>query len=140
MFRADDRGEFRVEHLAHHHQPSSGRERQQPLPHRAGDIGQRDGRFQRQTRQHRRRPCGVVIFTTGTFFMGDPFSFECLGGPPNPASNGRTRGGITTSLQQTPGVRPEDGVIGGDDDDVIASVLLPAGVSPVRVVVREPGS
>ena len=35
--------------------------------------------------------CGVVIFTTGTFFIGDPsLVVECLGGPPTPTRTAGT--------------------------------------------------
>jgi hypothetical protein len=51
VLRTDDRGEFGVEHLTHHHQPSRGGERQQTISHRASHISHRDGRFERQALQ-----------------------------------------------------------------------------------------
>ena len=51
-------GELRGEHLLHHHRTSRGRERQQAVAHRAGDISHRDRRVQRQPSQRGRRVRG----------------------------------------------------------------------------------
>ena len=107
VLRPDDRGQLRVEHLTHHHQPRRGREREQPFSHRRGDIADRHGCLQRQARQLS-GDVRVVSFTTGTFFdTVIPLPVQVSWRTPNHANNGKARGGITTSLQQNPG-QPHD--------------------------------
>jgi hypothetical protein len=50
--RPAGRGDLGLKHRDHHRHPGSHAHRQQPLPRRAGDIGQRQPNLLRQIRQH----------------------------------------------------------------------------------------
>ena len=74
MLRADQPGQFLLEERTKHRQASSGRERQQALPHRFRDRCQHNGRFRRHTGQ---QPGHIRTNDTNNRYLllhGDPFS------------------------------------------------------------------
>src|SRR5215213_5607203 len=69
-----------------------------------------------------------------------PLLSEFLAERPTPTSRQVSSGGPPPQLPRLPGVCPAGWAGGGDASGPAVSPSSPAGVSPVRVVAREPGS